>query len=66
MRNLCLATFALLIHLAAAAQPAGQKTWCNPLDIAYRYNFEQLNEGISYRSGPTRSSSTTGANTTCS
>jgi hypothetical protein len=41
----------LLAVLAAPAQPAGQKTWCNPVDIAYRYNFEQLNEGISYRSG---------------
>jgi hypothetical protein len=27
------------------------ETWCNPLDIDYRYNFEQLNQGISYRSG---------------
>jgi hypothetical protein len=28
-----------------------QKTYCNPMDISYRYNFEQLNEKISYRSG---------------
>ncbi len=28
-----------------------QKTYCNPIDINYRYNFEQLNENISYRSG---------------
>lgn len=35
----------------AYAQPAYQKTWCNPIDIGYRYNFEQLNEKISYRSG---------------
>jgi len=26
-------------------------TYCNPLDIDYKYNFEQLNQGISYRSG---------------
>ncbi|MFZ5939242.1 MAG: family 43 glycosylhydrolase [Bacteroidota bacterium] len=26
-------------------------TYCNPVDIDYKYNFEQLNEGISYRSG---------------
>ena len=30
---------------------AQQKTYCNPIDIDYKYNFEQLNEKISYRSG---------------
>lgn len=35
---------------SAAAQPARQ-TYINPIDIDYRYNFEQLNEGISYRTG---------------
>lgn len=40
------------IHLKVLlAQPAYQKTYCNPMDINYRYNFEQLNEKISYRSG---------------
>ncbi len=33
------------------AQSAGQRTYTNPIDIDYRYNFEQYNEGISYRSG---------------
>lgn len=28
-----------------------QSTYCNPMDIDYKYNFEQLNENISYRSG---------------
>ncbi len=28
-----------------------QGTYCNPMDIDYKYNFEQLNENISYRSG---------------
>lgn len=28
-----------------------KRTYCNPMDISYRYNFEQLNEKISYRSG---------------
>lgn len=32
-------------------QYEGQKTFCNPVDINYRYNFEQLNDSISYRSG---------------
>jgi len=27
------------------------KTYANPIDIDYRYNFEQKNQGISYRSG---------------
>jgi beta-xylosidase len=33
------------------AQSAGIRTYCNPIDIEYKYNFEQLNQGISYRSG---------------
>lgn len=33
------------------AQSSGRTTYCNPMDINYRYNFEQLNERISYRSG---------------
>lgn len=28
-----------------------QKTFCNPMDINYQYNWEQVNEKISYRSG---------------
>jgi len=35
----------------STAQVPRQKTYCNPMDINYRYNFEQLNENISYRSG---------------
>lgn len=37
--------------LPAVAQQRQQRTYCNPMDISYRYNFEQLNERISYRSG---------------
>jgi hypothetical protein len=33
------------------AQTPRQRTYANPIDIDYRYNFEQKNEGISYRSG---------------
>jgi len=36
----------LLVALVAA-----QGTYANPIDIDYRYNFEQKNQGISYRSG---------------
>jgi hypothetical protein len=44
-----------LLTLVAAAQGAAQtprlRTYANPIDIDYRYNFEQQNQGISYRSG---------------
>ena len=33
------------------AQSTGNRTYVNPLDLDYKYNFEQLNSGISYRSG---------------
>src|SRR5689334_8119989 len=36
--------------VASAAEPA-RRTYANPVDIDYRYNFEQVNEGISYRTG---------------
>ena len=36
---------------AMAATPAGGRTWANPVDLDYRYNYEQMNEGISYRTG---------------
>ncbi len=36
---------------AAAVVPAGTRTYANPVDIDYRYNFEQLNRKISYRTG---------------
>ncbi len=35
---------------APCATPA-QRTYANPVDIDYRYNFEQVNERISYRTG---------------
>ncbi|AHG93874.1 glycoside hydrolase family 43 (plasmid) [Gemmatirosa kalamazoonensis] len=34
-----------------AAQAAPGRTYANPLDLDYKYNFEQLNQGISYRQG---------------
>jgi xylan 1,4-beta-xylosidase len=40
----------LLIAMNATAQTSGIRTWCNPIDLNYQYNFEQLNEQISYRS----------------
>lgn len=52
MRNLLLAACLLATSApnSAWAQP-GRQTYINPVDIDYRYNFEQLNQGISYRTG---------------
>lgn len=45
-------TIALLPATASCfAQFVGQKTYCNPVDIDYKYNFEQEARGISFRSG---------------
>lgn len=43
----------LLAFLSAVtfAQAPNQQTYCNPMDIGYKYNWEQINEKISYRSG---------------
>jgi xylan 1,4-beta-xylosidase len=48
--------FAALLPLAlcatiAVAQQSPLRTYANPIDIDYRYNFEQVNEKISYRTG---------------
>ncbi|MDV6330236.1 family 43 glycosylhydrolase [Asticcacaulis sp. 201] len=48
-KTLALITVSLLAMSAPAH--AEQKTYANPVDIDYRYNFEQMNEGISYRTG---------------
>ena len=57
-RLVCLSLLSLFVLAAHAQQPVSQptaarpkQTYCNPMDISYRYNFEQLNERISYRSG---------------
>ncbi|MBK9730154.1 MAG: discoidin domain-containing protein [Chitinophagaceae bacterium] len=41
----------LIIIDNVLAQTSGIITYCNPMDINYQYNFEQLNSKISYRSG---------------
>jgi xylan 1,4-beta-xylosidase len=41
----------LALPIAGLAQSGAIRTYCNPLDLDYKYNFEQLNLGISYRSG---------------
>jgi xylan 1,4-beta-xylosidase len=34
-----------------AAPPAGTRTYANPVDLDYRYNFEELNQKIAFRTG---------------
>ena len=34
----------LLLALPLMAQTSGIRAWCNPIDLDYKYNFEQLNE----------------------
>src|SRR5215510_12739013 len=45
----------LALHFAlvagASAADAPRRTYANPVDVDYRYNFEQVNEQISYRTG---------------
>lgn len=47
----------ILIALAAAlaviplAAPAAGRTYANPIDIDYRYNWEVMNDGVSFRTG---------------
>jgi xylan 1,4-beta-xylosidase len=36
---------------SAFAADAPRRTYANPVDVDYRYNFEQVNEQISYRTG---------------
>ncbi|MBI0475499.1 coagulation factor 5/8 type domain protein [Sphingomonas sp. MA1305] len=42
---------ASLVLAAAAQATAAPHTYANPVDLDYRYNFEQVNEGVSYRTG---------------
>src|SRR6201991_1673253 len=46
-----LTALAMALGALPALVSAAQRTYVNPIDIDYRYNFEQMNEGISYRTG---------------
>jgi xylan 1,4-beta-xylosidase len=50
-RSLGALLLALAIAAPSGAQSGGIRTWCNPLDVDYRYNFENINDSVSYRSG---------------
>jgi len=47
------ALFALLACTAACAAQAQEtrRSYANPVDVDYRYNFEHLNDAVSYRTG---------------
>ncbi|SEM18843.1 Glycosyl hydrolases family 43 [Pseudoxanthomonas sp. GM95] len=49
--RVALACVMLALAATAQAQAQGTRTWANPVDLDYRYNFELLNEGISFRTG---------------
>jgi hypothetical protein len=51
LKNARLAAVFAAMACAAASAPAEQRTTINPVDIDYRYNFEQINAGVSYRTG---------------
>ena len=39
------------VACTASAASAQKKTYINPIDVDYRYNWEQTNTGVSYRTG---------------
>ena len=43
--------FGVAAALLVSAAHAEKRTYINPVDIDYRYNWEQRNQGISYRTG---------------
>jgi len=51
MRSLPLVLLCLTTTVAVAGHAQGGKTYCNPVDLNYQYNFEQRERNISYRSG---------------
>ncbi len=51
MKYSLLACVALGLTSQLVAQSSGIRTYCNPLDVNYQYNFEHVNDGVSYRSG---------------
>ncbi|HWU93114.1 MAG TPA: family 43 glycosylhydrolase [Sphingomicrobium sp.] len=48
--KIALPVLVLSLPTQVQSQPA-RHTYINPIDLDYRYNFEQINEGASYRTG---------------
>ena len=51
MRTTGLLISACAALLASTAAHAQKRTYINPIDLDYRYNWEQTNSGVSYRTG---------------
>ncbi|HUQ10232.1 MAG TPA: family 43 glycosylhydrolase [Steroidobacteraceae bacterium] len=56
MKRLGVLALTVFTALCGAAPPGSaaedpRRTYANPVDVDYRYNFEQVNEQISYRTG---------------
>jgi hypothetical protein len=49
--SLVLSAVAAASATAQTASSTARRTWANPVDIDYRYNFEQTHQGVSYRTG---------------
>ena len=50
MRKMVLLAVCVALFAGSAAQ-AEKRTYINPIDVDYRYNWEQTNNGVSYRTG---------------
>ena len=51
-RNLAASFVGALAFVGGAfAADTSRRTYANPVDVDYRYNFEQINQQISYRTG---------------
>ncbi len=53
VRSLCVHLLAILAFFSgsASSQSRATSTYCNPLDIDYRYDWQHAQEKVSYRSG---------------
>ncbi|MBI1365262.1 MAG: family 43 glycosylhydrolase [Alphaproteobacteria bacterium] len=51
MRLLSIAAAFAALAPGGASAGATPHTYANPIDLDYRYNFEQINSGVSYRTG---------------
>jgi len=51
MRSVLLVLLYAITSATVASYAQGGKTYCNPLDLNYQYNFEQRERNISYRFG---------------
>jgi len=49
--RISVACIVLCACMAGAWGETSRRTYANPVDVDYRYNFEQINEQISYRTG---------------